>query len=343
MTDHPDKQAVLLVNLGSPASFETGDVRNYLDEFLSDPRMLDMPGAVRFLLVKGLILPLRAKRLACRYREIWLPGGAPLMIHSRRMREHLQDRVGLKVGLAMRYGAPSIFQALADFSSMGVGKVLLIPLLPHYASSTYESVVERVKVVLAEGGWRMEVRAQPPYFDHPAYIAALAAAAREELDRGYDHLIFSFHGLPERHLRKTDPTHRHCLTVERCCEIPHPCHATCYRAQTLATARCFAASVGIPAEKWSVAFQSKFGPGRWLGPALDDELLRLAAGGVQRLVVMSPSFVTDCLETLHELDVEARQFFLRAGGKEFVRVPCLNTHPAWVETLKIFVEDQIRA
>jgi ferrochelatase len=218
-----------------------------------------------------------------------------------------------------------------------VDEVLLIPLFPHYAMSSFETAVKRAKEVVRALAPQMRLQVQPPCFEEPDYIAALAASAAEFLKRGYDHLLFSFHGLPERHLRKSDPTRRHCLRVQNCCAIPSPAHATCYRAQCFKTVAAFVKQACVPEGKYSIAFQSRLGRDPWLKPYTDFELPRLAQNGVRRLLVMCPAFVSDCLETIEEIGLRGREAFLGASGTEFTLVPCLNEHPLWVEALEKMV------
>ena len=327
-------QGVLLVNLGSPDSPSVPAVRRYLREFLMDGRVLDVNWCLRFCIVHFGILPSRPKQSAHAYQSIWTPAGSPLIVTSRNVQAALQKRLSLPVALAMRYQNPSIPAAVRELAAQGVDEVLLIPLFPHYAMSSYETAVVRVREVAAKLAPRMKLQVQPPYGDHPDYIAALVASAQPYLARGYDHLLFSFHGLPERHLRKSDPTGSHCLAAPDCCENASPAHATCYRAQCLKTVREFAQKAGLPKEKYSVAFQSRLGREPWLKPYTDHELPRLAAGGVKRLLVICPAFVSDCLETLEEIGLRGRETFLNAGGSELTLIPCLNEHPLWLEALE---------
>jgi len=327
-----NKQGVLLVNLGSPDSPSVSDVRKYLREFLMDSRVLDAPFLVRSFVVYGCILPFRPKQSAEAYHKIWQPEGSPLVITSKHVQAALQKRVPVTVELAMRYQNPSIESAVRALQQQGVTDLLLIPLFPHYAMSSYETAVERVKEVLARRAPGMALTVVPPFYDHPDYIEALAASAAEHLSRGYDHLLFSFHGLPERHMRKADPTCSHCLVAENCCEATNPAHATCYRAQCFKTAEAFVKKAGVT--KYSVAFQSRLGRDPWLKPYTDHELLRLPKDGIKNLLVICPAFVSDCLETLEEIAMRGRETFLEAGGKEFALIPCLNEHPLWIATLE---------
>ena len=330
-------RGVLLVNLGSPASTAVKDVRRYLNEFLMDARVIDSPWPLRRLIV-GLILLSRPKQSAEAYHKIWTAEGSPLIVTSHRLQAKLQERATLPIALAMRYQKPSITDAILGLAEQKVDEVLLIPLFPHYAMSSYETAVERVKEVAARLAPHMLIKVQPPYGDSPEYITALTASAANHLEAGYDHLLFSFHGVPERQLRKTDPTRRHCLAVPNCCEGINPAHATCYRAQCLRTVAAFVRQAGVPAGKFSVSFQSRLGSDPWLKPYTDFELAELPKRGVRNLLVICPAFVSDCLETLEEIGIRGRETFLSAGGKEFTRIPCLNEHPSWIAALEKMIE-----
>ena len=330
-------KGVLLVNLGSPDSTSVPDVRKYLREFLMDGRVLDAPWPIRFCVVHFTILPSRPKESAHAYEKIWTPEGSPLVVTSRRVQKKLQARVNVPVELAMRYQNPSIESAIRKLNDAQVDDLFLIPLFPHYAMSSYESAVVRVREVAAQIAPRMKVTVQPPYFDAPDYIAALAASAEPALSTGYDHLLFSFHGIPERHLRKSDPTHCHCLAKENCCEVPSPAHATCYRAQCFKTVAAFVAKAGVPADKYSISFQSRLGKDPWLKPYTDFELVEFPKRGIKKILVICPAFVSDCLETIEEIGMRGRETFMEAGGKEFAQIPCLNEHPLWLFALENMV------
>ncbi|MBC8242859.1 MAG: ferrochelatase [Verrucomicrobia bacterium] len=332
-----DKKGVLLVNLGSPDSPAVGDVRRYLREFLMDGRVMDIPWLTRFFVVHFAILPTRPRESAEAYRKVWLPEGSPLVVTSKNVRAQLQARVDVPVELAMRYQNPSIEQAVDTLLKSGVDEILLIPLFPHYAMSSYETAVEKTKTVLHRRAPGVKLVVQPPFFDQPDYIRALAASARETLDRGYDHLLFSFHGLPERQLRKTDPSGRHCLAASDCCAGSHPAHGTCYRAQCFKTVEAFVQAAGVPPEKYSVAFQSRLGRDPWLQPYTDLELPRLAKLGVKRMLVICPAFVSDCLETVEEIGMRAKETFTEAGGESLELVPCMNEHPLWIKAVENMV------
>ena len=325
-------KGVLLVNLGSPDSPTALDVRRYLGEFLMDEHVLDMPWPVRFCMVHLAILPTRAKLSAEADRKIWTPEGSPLVVMGRRVQAGLQPRVKMPVELAMRYQNPTIESALERLRGQGVTELLLIPMFPHYAMSSYETAVVRVKKQLATIAPQMTLRVQPPFYNDPDYIRAMVGNAEGFLRQDYDHLLFSFHGLPERHLRKSDPTGHHCLASPDCCDAPGAAQATCYRAQCFKTVAAFVKLAGVT--KYSVAFQSRLGREPWLKPHTNELLARLPAGGVRRLLVICPSFVADCLETLEEIGIRGRRTFLDAGGEALALAPCLNDHPLWLDALE---------
>lgn len=327
-------KGVLLINLGSPDSPSVSDVRKYLREFLMDPRVLDAPWPVRWCVVNLAILPRRPIQSAEAYEQIWTKDGSPLVVTSRNVQRELQRRVGgtVVVELAMRYQSPGIESAIGRLRDQGVTDLLVFPLFPHYAMSSFETAAVRAQEVATRLVPEMKLKVVTPYFDDPDYIASLAASAAEYLAAGYDHLLFSFHGLPERHMRKANPGH--CLATPDCCESPGPALRTCYRAQCFATVRAFVAAAGVPADKYSVSFQSRLGRDPWLKPYTDFEFTRLAGAGVKKMLVICPAFVSDCLETLEEIAIRGREIFLDAGGTEFTLIPCLNEHPRWLDALE---------
>jgi ferrochelatase len=328
------KKGILLVNLGSPDSPSVSDVRRYLREFLMDPRVLDINWLGRFCLVNFAILPLRPRQSAEAYHKIWTKAGSPLVVTSRAIQAQLQQRVSVPVELAMRYQNPSIAEALRRLAAKGVDDVLLIPLFPHYAMSSFESAVERVKELAPKIAPGLRLQIEPPFFDQPDYVTALAGSAKPMLDAGYDHLLFSFHGIPERQVRKSDPTGSHCLMSETCCSTPSPAHAYCYRSQCFKTVAAFVKRAGVPEGKYSVAFQSRLGRTPWLKPYTDFELPKLAQRGVKKVLVICPAFVSDCLETIEEIGIRGKETFVEAGGADLKLIPCMNQHPLWVDALK---------
>jgi ferrochelatase len=328
------KDGVLLVNLGSPDSPEVADVRRYLRQFLMDGRVMDAPWPVRFGVVNFAILPKRPHQSAEAYRSIWTPQGSPLIVSSVKIQSALQERLDIPVELAMRYQNPSIESAISNLREVGVTNLFVIPMFPHYAMSSYETAAERVKEVVRKTAPEMKVEVAAPYYDEPAYISALVASASRYLEQNHDYVLFSFHGLPERHLRKADPTGSHCMKVKDCCQIPSPAHATCYRAQCFKTVRAFVKATELPESSYSVAFQSRLGKEPWMQPYTDLEIERLARAGVKRLAVICPAFISDCLETLEEIGMRGREVFQAAGGEDLTLVPCLNDHPAWIDALE---------
>ncbi len=332
--------AVLLLNLGSPDSPSVPDVKRYLREFLGDERVIDQPasGLLRSVLVNGLIIPLRARNSAHAYSTIWTKEGSPLIVTSRATQEKLQARLPLPVGLAMNYGSPSIPDVLAQLAARGVDRLLLFPQYPHYAMSSWETVVAKVRREAARIAPAMQVECVLPYFADEDYIAALVESARPHLAQPHDHLLFSYHSIPVRHLTKADSSHAHCQVVADCCNTCSPAHATCYKAQVTRTTQAFARAAGLDPARWSIAFQSRLANEPWLEPYTDFEYKRLAAEGRKRLLVITPAFITDCLETLEEIRVRGAEDFKAAGGESFAHIPCLNDQAVWID----FLERRVR-
>jgi protoporphyrin/coproporphyrin ferrochelatase len=328
-------RGILLVNLGSPAAPTVPAVRRYLDEFLMDPDVIDSPWPIRRFVVSAFILPFRPKRTAEAYESIWdsAGDGSPLLVYSRALQAQVADRTGLPVALAMRYGEPDIASGVAALVADGVREILLVALYPHHADSTRSTAIKAVRAALRQQGADVELRILPPFFDHPAYIEVLAAHSRQHLPAAFDLLLFSYHGLPERHIAKADPTGSHCLQRPDCCSVPSPAHASCYRHQVLRTSELTANRLGLDAARYSVSFQSRLGRTPWLAPYTDEVLRALPAQGVRKLAVASPAFVADNLETLEEIGIQGRNTFLESGGESFDLVPCLNDDPAWADLL----------
>ena len=326
------------MNLGSPDSPAVPDVRRYLREFLMDGRVLDAPWPIRFFLVHGLILPRRPAQSAHAYRSIWTQDGSPLVRDGHRVRALLQERLPVPVELCMRYQNPRPSVAIRSLTDRGVRHIRLVPLFPHFAMSSFETAVEKIRADLRSSFPEVTLDVLAPYYEQPPYLDALVASAERFLEQDFDHLLFSFHGIPERHLRKSDPTQIHCLSRPDCCtSSPSPAHATCYRHQCFRTVQGFLDRTRIPTQKTSVSFQSRLGRDPWLKPYTDHELVRLAAAGIQRLLVICPAFVADCLETLEEIGMRGRDTFREAGGADLTLVPCLNTHPRWIDALDALV------
>jgi len=335
-------RAVLLTNLGSPDSTAVADVRKYLNQFLMDPYVIQLPWLLRRLIVSLFVLPTRPKASAHAYQSIWWEEGSPLVVLSQRLLEAVRKKTGVPVAMAMRYGNPSIESQLVQLAKQdGIEEILLVPLYPHYADSTIKTTVEEAKAVIARHKLNVRLNVMQPFYQEPDYIDALVASTAPWLnaDEGFDHLLFSYHGLPEIHLTKADPTGNHCLKRADCCQVASPAHATCYRFQVLRTTERFVAKAGLKPEQYSVAFQSRLGRAKWLEPSTVDTLEKLAQKGVKKLLVMCPAFVTDCLETLEEIALQGEETFKQAGGESLTLIPCLNDHEQWVSVIARWCEE----
>ncbi len=345
MTQQVLKQrAVLLANLGTPASTSVTDVRSYLNEFLMDPDVIQVPWLLRRLIVSAFVLPRRPRASAQAYQSVWMEQGSPLLVLSQRLAEGLRQHIDMPLALAMRYGQPDIeSQILALAANPGIHEILFIPLYPHYAQSTVATSVTEARRILRKHGLAVTLNVLPPFYDQPQYIDALFESARPYIERavrdhgslgsGNTHILFSYHGLPESHLLKADSTGKHCLAQADCCRTPSPAHATCYRHQVLRTTACFAQRAGLDPGHYSVSYQSRLGRAKWLEPGTENTLRLLASQGVRKLLVLCPAFVTDCLETLEEIQIRGRDVFIEAGGKDLELIPCLNDQAMWVQVL----------
>lgn len=334
------KKGILLMNLGSPDSTKVGDVRKYLDQFLMDERVIDKPWLLRALLVKGIIVPFRAAKSAEAYKTIWTDEGSPLVVLTKKLQEELQQLVDFPIAIAMRYGNPDPATAFQNLLSAmpDMKEVIALPLYPHYAMSSYETAVEQVRKIYKEKKYSFTLNFIKPFYGDPQYLFALSEKIRSYLDVEYDHLLFSYHGLPERHLRKSDVTGCHCMQSNDCCYVPSPAHETCYRHQVISTTESVARMLQIPQNKYSISFQSRLGKG-WLTPFTDIRLQQMPGEGIKRLLVVCPAFVSDCLETLEEIEDRGKKLFLEAGGETFAMIPCLNTDPLWVKAIANWVNN----
>jgi ferrochelatase len=331
------KRAVLLANLGSPDSTAVPDVRTYLREFLGDERVIDRPtwDWARSILVNQIICPTRAPKSAKAYEEVWTPEGSPLIVTSQAVRDKLASHLGddTPVYLAMRYRNPSIADTLTQMKSDGVTDVLLFPQYPHYAMSSWETVVVKVYEEAKRIAPEMRIECVQPFYEDADYIEALVEVSAPYLKDPDSFILFSYHGIPERHLRKGDASHAHCMKVPDCCNTCSAAHAMCYRAQITKTTAAFVKKMGLPDDRWSIAFQSRLVGEPWLTPYTDKEILRFVDEGKKNLVVLTPAFVADCLETLEEIAGEAKEDYLGAGGEKFQHVPCLNDQKPYIEFL----------
>lgn len=329
------------MNLGSPDSTEVKDVRKYLDEFLMDGRVIDTPLLWRALLVKGIIVPFRAPKSAAAYKSIWTKEGSPLIVISKQLQQALQQQVAEPVALAMRYGSPAPWTAYDELLQQqpDLEEVVLVPLYPHYAMSSYETAVEYARKIHRKGKYNFKLTVVPPFYDDPAYLEALVESIKPYLNKEYDKIVFSYHGIPERHVQKSDTTGQHCLKVNDCCAVDSEAHKTCYRHQCIVTTNKVAQALNIPASKYTFSFQSRLGRDEWLKPYTAVRLAEWPKEGVKKLLILCPAFVSDCLETLEEMGEEGREIFLHAGGEEFTLIPCLNDHPLWIRAVKGLIEN----
>ncbi len=325
---------VLIVNLGTPDSPSVPDVRKYLREFLMDGRVIDIPYVNRFLLVNCIIAPFRAPKSAKVYKEVWTEQGSPLKVYSEELEVLLQNQLGPEylVSLGMRYQSPSIATALDKLNNKGLERIIVVPLFPQYASATTGSVHDKVMEIVR--GWQIipEMVYINSFFDHPLFVKAFAELGKKYMSEDhYDHFIFTYHGLPERQIRKGDCTNT-CLKGS-CCDTLHAMNRSCYRAQCFATTRLLADQLGIKAEDYTVCFQSRLGKDPWIQPYTEDVILDLCKKGKKRVLAFSPAFVADCLETTIEVGEEYKEVFEKHGGEHWKLVESLNVNPLWVETL----------
>jgi len=328
------KKGVLLVNLGSPDSTSIKDVRKYLDEFLMDERVIDIPYWKRFLLIKGIILNTRPKRSAEAYKKIWWKEGSPLVVISERFKEKITKKIDTPVVLGMRYGSMSIKNALQSLHDKNVNEVLLVPLYPHYAMSSFETVVEKVYEIRNRFFDEIKLDVLPAFYNNNDYIEMMSKNLKNNIkDFNYDQILFSYHGIPERHILKSDTTKSHCKINGSCCDESSVAHMTCYRHQCFETTKSIANKLGLKDGTYSNSFQSRLLKDPWLKPYTDFELEELPGKGFKKIAVITPSFVTDCLETLEEIAMVGKEQFLKAGGEEFIHIPCLNDDDQWVDTM----------
>ncbi len=335
---------VLLVNLGTPDTPSVKDVRRYLREFLGDPRVLDVHPVLRWYLLNLVFLPFRPRRSAAQYASIWTAAGSPLLLHSRALTTALQQRLGssVTVDLAMRYGQPTVDDALDRLMAAAVDRIIVVPLYPQYASSAGGTAIAHVMRRAAERWNVPPIEIVADYFDDPRFIEALCRSVRPVLD-GFDpdFVLMSYHGVPERQVRKSDPSGDWCLQSDRCCEGIDQANRWCYRAQCFATSRHLAAGLGLASHQTGTAFQSRLGSDPWIRPHTDRMFGQLAAAGVRRLAVVCPGFAADCLETIEEIGDRGAYAWSALGGEAFQLVPCLNAEPGWVDALAGMIEARI--
>ncbi|MGB3344697.1 MAG: ferrochelatase [Aequorivita sp.] len=332
-------KGVLLVNLGSPDSTDPKDVKRYLDEFLMDPRVIDVPFLLRSFIVRGIILNTRPKKSAEAYQKIWWEEGSPLIVISERLQKKIQKRTTIPIALAMRYGSLTLKKGLQELVDQGVDDVLVIPLYPQFAMATTETINVKVEELQKEFFPQLKITSLPAFYNKPEYIEVLSQSIKESLENvEYDHLLFSYHGVPERHIIKRDITKSHCKLDQSCCITPSPAHEFCYRHQCLKTTELVAKQLNLKPGTYSNSFQSRLGFDPWLKPPTDRTIERFGLEGVEKLAVVTPAFVSDCLETLEEIAMEGKEIFEEAGGKEFTTIPCLNDRDDWAETLTGWID-----
>ena len=323
-----------MINLGSPDSTDVKDVKKYLDEFLMDERVIGKSYWFRWFLVKVIILNTRPKKSAKAYKKIWWNEGSPLIVLSKRLFNKVLKLVNFPVSLAMRYGSISIFKGLKELDEKGVKNITVLPLYPHYAMSSYETVVEKVYEEVKTNFPHLKIKTIKPFYKDKKYIELLSNKIKATIDKvKYDHILFSYHGIPVSHLKISDPTNSHCYKVNNCCSTKSDAHKFCYKHQVLETTEAVIKKLKIDKNKYSNAFQSRLPNEAWLKPYTDDELVRLAKEGKKRMVIVTPAFVTDCLETLEEIEMEGKEEFLEAGGESYHYVPCLNDDNDWAELI----------
>ena len=323
-----------MINLGSPDSTSTKDVRKYLDEFLMDERVIGKSYWFRWFLVKVIILNTRPRKSAKAYKKIWWKEGSPLIVLSKRLFDKVTKLVNFPVALAMRYGSISIFKGLKELDDKGVKNITVLPLYPHYAMSSYETVVEKVKDEVKTNFPHLKIKTVEPFYNDKKYIDLLCKKIKSTISKiEYDHILFSYHGIPISHLKISDPTNSHCYKVKDCCNNHSDAHKFCYKHQVLETTELVIKKLKIDKNKYSNAFQSRLPNEAWLKPYTDDELVRLAKEGKKKLVIVTPAFVTDCLETLEEIAMEGKEEFLEAGGESYHYVPCLNDDDDWAKLI----------
>jgi protoporphyrin/coproporphyrin ferrochelatase len=333
------KRGIILMNLGSPDSTGVKDVKRYLNEFLMDKRVIDYPYLFRFLLVKGIIVPFRAPKSAEAYKSIWTREGSPLIVLTKQLQQNIQKQMEEQVEIAMRYGNPTPQHAYESLLKKNpeLEEVILMPLYPHYAMSSYETAVEYMKEVYKKKKYSFRLTTIKPYYDNEDYINVLAESIKPYLQSNYDKLLFSYHGVPERHILKGDVTRNHCLKASDCCQVDSPAHKFCYRHQCFKTTELVTTALQIPREKFEQSFQSRLGRDKWLTPYTAQRLSELPGEGIKKLLIACPAFVSDCLETLEEIAEQGKETFLHAGGESFTMIPCLNTNPLWVSVIAKWV------
>lgn len=334
------KKGILLINLGSPRSTAVEDVKEYLDEFLMDERVIDYRWIFRALLVQGIILKTRPAKSAQAYKTVWTDEGSPLIVITEKIQKKLQKIMDVPVEIGMRYAEPSIETGIRNLVEKGITEIVLFPLYPQYAMSTTESVIEKAEEVRKKKFPGVRINYVQPFYNRDLYTDCLAESIREKLPENFDALLFSYHGVPERHIYKTDPT-KTCNMNDCCYKETNPSHSFCYRHQCFTTTDRVIRKLDLTKDKVIVSFQSRLGKDKWIEPYTDHTLETIPQKGVKNLAIVCPAFVSDCLETLEEISVEGKEQFMEAGGETFTYIPCLNDEDRWIEVVRILCEEQL--
>jgi ferrochelatase len=328
---------VLLINLGSPKELSKKSVRQYLRVFLSDDNVVDLPKFLQQFILRLFILPFRPKNTLEAYEKIWTKEGSPLIISTESIANKLTEKTGWNVEYAMRYEEPSIEKALHKFKKNEINKIYVISLYPHNAMATTVTTELETRNVAMNVSNDFELIFTKPFFDNEEYINAMVNSIRPYVEnKSYDKIIFSYHGIPKRQAKKTDETGEHCFSTSNCCEIENDGSKDCYRSHTRIASDLTAKKLGLKDDQWEIAYQSRIGPG-WLTPFTDKRLAKLPEEGKDNIAILCPSFISDCLETLEEIDIRGRETFLKAGGKNMTYIPCLNDSEDTINLLENLV------
>ena len=329
---------ILLINLGSPKKLTKKSVREYLKVFLSDDYVLDLPKILQQIILRVFILPFRPKKTLEAYELIWTPEGSPLITSTESIANKLSLKTGWDVDYAMRYEDPSIENALLNLKNKGIYKIIVISLYPHNALATTITTEMETRIVANKLSEDFELVFTKPFFDNEIYINAIANTIKPCLEKAsFDKIVFSYHGIPKRQAKKTDETGVHCFSDSNCCEIAGDGSKDCYRSHTRIASDLTAKKLGLSDDQWEVAYQSRLGPG-WLTPFTDKRLAELPEEGKKNIAVLCPSFISDCLETLEEIDIRGRKTFFDAGGKIMTYIPCLNDSEDTINLLENLVK-----
>jgi len=327
------KKGVLLINVGTPDEPTVKSVRNYLREFLLDPDVIDAPYIIRQLLVRGIILRVRPRKVAPLYQKIWMEDGSPLRVYSERITRSLNEMVeDIEFEFAMRYGNPSIESGLRSLQQRGVEELLLLPMFPHYAQATTESALKHAYKQLNSMDWNPEIIEMGNFETDEEYVIPLTNSIQSQLDEDA-HLLFSYHGLPVSHVKRIDKSKNHCQKISECCSIKSDANELCYGHHCMNTTQTVVGLLGLNDDQWSLSFQSRIGPVKWLEPSTMDKVEELVQRGIKKLAIVAPAFLADGLETLEELDIGIREHFIELGGEELTVIKCLNDNEDWVQGL----------